>query len=207
MALTHALADVSAAVARMSEWLRGCHCHDHIWTSKKSEPAKLDLFAKATGGLKACPWRGCRGSELARGAAAPLIAAVRNADSTRLQQRLSRLPRKKRGVLVAAFAQLREGWSEEVQHKLAYWSLVPWKRMGVYPFDSTSREIAADCINQFDAQELAKVHRVTYRVLSPDSPQCFGAMLRHCAGGGGPRKRAEGGVPYLGVDAHGRNCR
>eukprot|EP00975_Prorocentrum_lima_P057025 11964811-Prorocentrum_lima.AAC.1 len=52
-AMTEGFAAFSKAVGDVSGWFTGCKCHDHIWTSSKSEQMKQNAFKRESGGLEA----------------------------------------------------------------------------------------------------------------------------------------------------------
>eukprot|EP00975_Prorocentrum_lima_P040011 8405814-Prorocentrum_lima.AAC.1 len=76
---------------------------------------KQDAFKRESGGLEACTWRGCRGSELARGKCKELIWKVQqdSSSSVRLQERIACLPLPQQRACRAALQSMTLQWCEE----------------------------------------------------------------------------------------------
>jgi hypothetical protein len=185
MALAEAHALFSREVGKFARWFGGCPCHDHIWCQDISDEAKNKLFVKeigVTSGVKECIWRGRRGSELARGHWKTLLDTFRAATSTTLQHRLVPLPAAERARVTHALEIMKTTWREELSAKLRYWDELPHALLGVWPNDSKSKEMAQKALQKWElisgTDKEKHMHRVTYRLLHPQSGTNFHSMLK-----------------------------
>ena len=153
---------------------------------------KLRKFRSAIGiaGVDDCFWRCRRGSELARGHWRTLASTVRHASANarELQVRLARLLPPERASIAAGLESMATSWAEEILAKFSYWDELPHCMMAMWPDDGQSAAYAARTLAKW--AEIAGtsreqyMHRVTYRMLHPDSGFEFGEKIRCLAGGG-----------------------
>ena len=185
-----ALSTFARAVGVEARWFTGCDCHDHIWKSSASAQEQRDLFLEDTGGLSDdCPWRGRRGSALARGHWRHMHLRVRASDRAReLQRRLTLNDADMRNEIVGGFEVMTCSWGDEVGDKFSYWDDLPHHLLGSWPPDRVGKSHARTCLQKWSDLELAgkadRCHRVTFKILHKDANTCFRVLLYQFADSG-----------------------
>ena len=181
-ALTQAYADYARGVGDEARWFSVCECHQHIWSQKISDRAKQKLFVKETG-YRHCIWVGRSASAMARGHWNSMCGRLIDVGSPELHRRLSLLPADRRGHVVAYFDTMKCMTVEEWEAKFCYWDELPHLLCGMWPFDEKSQFIAVKARTKYREAMArdggATCHRVTYRIMSPDSGTRFAAMVDH----------------------------
>ena len=75
---------VSRAADKVAVWCEGCACHEHLLQGGEGSSRKRKMnFAKAS---IDCPWKGCRGPELASGKWKVLVGNIAGASDPWLQE-------------------------------------------------------------------------------------------------------------------------
>ena len=121
-----------------------------------------------------------------------MIARVRAADSPELQRRLSILKPEERAQIIGWLQEMKISWCEEIEAKFMYWEELPHALCAICPRDGESRRFAAHCLHKFNvlisafpaAQLEVLVHRITYRLMHPESGHRFRGMIEHLAATG-----------------------
>lgn len=173
-------------VGRESRWFTSCGCHAHIWMLHKSDVAKQRLFQAEEGkDVHECIWRGRRGSELARGHWRGMLDRLKRANSFLLQARLTKLKPEDRAAIAGSHEKMIAGWIEEIAAKFRYWEELPHCLLGIWPNDDQSQNFAQQALQKWEAIQQAKqtahCHRVTYRLLHPDSLCGFSSLVKKLA--------------------------
>ena len=176
------------AAGREARWFTGCSCHDHIWTSDKSQKQKLKLFRQTlqppSQAATACIWQGRRASDLARGYWRTMLTRMQVASSNELHRRLTMLRPEPRAAVLLVFQSMRTAWVEEIGAKFAYWGELPHLCLGMWPSDIHGQDVAKQVVAKAVAVPVdARVHRVTHRLLFDKDPN-FGDMVRAFAENG-----------------------
>jgi hypothetical protein len=175
---------VAESVNRWSSWLEGCHCHDHIWTSKGSHASHMQrLFEEC--GLRACMFKGCRGPEMAAFAVTMWLDRICAASSGLLTRLLYQLPQSERSTILAVQHELHETLREVYSSKLAMWSHLPYKLLGMFCHTlHLAKACARCCIDEWQScTDRPKVHRVAW--LFCGRPIIFAQMVAFADGDSG----------------------
>jgi hypothetical protein len=148
-------------------WLEGCPCHEHIWLSENSYAKKQQLFFKETG-LRECQFKGCRGSEMAAGAASEWLDKICSGTSPHLTSLLDGCSQEKRTAILAVQHELQEAFREELGAKFEMWFHLPYKALGICSSDASKGKMAATvCIHEWQScKDKSKHHRVTFRIFN-----------------------------------------
>ena len=141
-------------------------------------------------------WRvGRRASSLARGHFLPMIKDLRRCSSKSFNRRLGKLPMEARNRVLHRVTSSATNIEEELLEKFGYHQTIPHMICGVWPLDEESQGIAQACIQQYEAEDHKKSHRVSIRML--DKGSYLGRRIRLAAQGEGFSLELEFGLKAM----------
>jgi hypothetical protein len=90
--------------------------------------------------------------------------------------------------VLSEFENMKLAWCEEIAAKFAYWDELPHCLFAMYPPDAESRWFAARSLDKWQqavaAGQASQCHRVTYRLLDPESGYEFRRLIEKLAAEG-----------------------
>ena len=167
-------------VGRLCHWCEGCACHDWLragdgvrqskWPpaiQRLEEGRRIMQYTPGTGdGVAfACPMRGKRGPELARGDFHAVIQGIAQHGQAEILEKAGGLPIDELSALLSDYVLGLQRLEQVARTKLECWSRLPWLLCSLADWqEDRSRANAKKIIAIFDAspQDQALHHRITW---------------------------------------------
>lgn len=148
------LVDISSVPEVLSHWSESCCWHGPSGCTERT-----------------CAYKGCRAPELAAGAHKYLLNEFQNQASARLGQQLAELSDHDASALLADWHTSLSQLVLQINFKLHFWDLLPWKLAGVACNElSVARVVARECQILWQRMSVGQrqcQHPVTRRFLDP----------------------------------------
>jgi hypothetical protein len=190
-----ALGGMTSALERVTGWLEGCRCHEHLLLPGAGRPqgyrARLNQFRKASA---KCCWAGRRAVELVATKSDIILARIRAAASNRFSEYLASeaCTLEIRRDSIGFFEQVKQSVASILLSKLSYLNEVPYKFLGViaHLVGGQSIDFARECCRQCLAERDRiisecphKLHRVAVFLSVGHANQCRVDLEVFAAGG------------------------
>ena len=139
---------VAAIINRWASWMEGCSCHEAVWTAHTTYEQKRKRLREEYG-IHECPWKGCRGDEMAAGGVSSWLHKVRTASSPALDLMLINIPAGDRAEIVNTMSDLKELLCEVLTAKLEMWRHLPYLLLGL---GSWAAGLAKECAKKAEQE-------------------------------------------------------
>lgn len=181
LVLWEGLRVISKGVDQVAHWLEGCSCHEATWMQKGGYRKRKRDFEDETG-RPACPWKGCRLSELASYGCERLFCKISSSGSALLSELMLAAPLDSQSSVSQVLRSLRTSLLEALTEKFAYVQSLPYKCAGMFidelfPGDralAIAKQCANECCAEYDGARQAgqshQIHRVAVTLLDPSLP-------------------------------------
>lgn len=157
-------------VEHYAKQLETCWCHESVWNSKKSFPAKRKHFMSLTG-FSRCVWKGKMAPWWVAVGIKELLSELCRCTSERLDPMISQLPTLNAGTVLRELQLMRSRIVEALREKLAFFFSIPYKAIGGFWCDcggclKLSKTIIKECMVEYDdAVSLGRpLHRIAHRL-------------------------------------------
>eukprot|EP00971_Amphidinium_carterae_P350147 6491404-Amphidinium_carterae.6 len=141
----------------ISQWSKGCPCHEHLY---KRGPSTAKRLIKVLCNNGACPLLGKRACELAAGRLEQLCAELIEASQLEgLRDHLSLLSVEETTAIIRDAAAARSHFELQMSIKLDHWKRLPWVLCGLSHFDSkTAQSIAGRALAMMQKNDVVEAH-------------------------------------------------
>ena len=123
---------LSSCLDRQATWCEGCHCHEHLLLQAgKPFKERAREFREASAG---CPWKGCRGVQLALGQSSIMQQRIEAASDSGLREALAKATPVDRASARQLERAVKNTLVQLVQDRLRFWESLPYKLLGIFSF-------------------------------------------------------------------------